>query len=42
MIFGSMLLEQGQLESLFEASWIGWGAILYLGLIMTVMGYGIW
>ena len=37
-----MLLEQGQLESLFEASWIGWGAILYLGLIMTVMGYGIW
>ena len=42
MIFGSMLLEQGQLESLFEASWISWGAILYLGLIMTVMGYGIW
>ena len=32
MIFGSMLLEQGQLESLFEASWIGWGAILYHGI----------
>jgi O-acetylserine/cysteine efflux transporter len=23
-------------------SWIGWGVILYLALIMTVLGYGIW
>jgi len=30
------------LESLANASWIGWGVILYLALIMTVLGYGIW
>ena len=42
MILGSFLFEESQLESLSNASWIGWGVILYLALIMTVLGYGIW
>jgi O-acetylserine/cysteine efflux transporter len=42
MILGSFMFEDSQLESLVNASWIGWGAILYLALIMTVLGYGIW
>ena len=42
MILGSFIFEKYQLESLARASWIGWGVILYLALIMTVLGYGIW
>ena len=42
MILGSFIFEESQLESLSNASWIGWGVILYLALIMTVLGYGIW
>jgi O-acetylserine/cysteine efflux transporter len=42
MILGSFIFEDSQLESLSNASWIGWGVILYLALIMTVLGYGIW
>jgi O-acetylserine/cysteine efflux transporter len=42
MILGSFVFEDSQLESLSNASWIGWGVILYLALIMTVLGYGIW
>ena len=42
MILGSFIFEDSQFESLANASWIGWGAILYLALIMTVLGYGIW
>ena len=42
MILGSFIFEESQLESLANASWIGLGVILYLALIMTVLGYGIW
>ena len=42
MIFGSFIIEESQLQSLAQASWIGWGVILYLALIMTALGYGIW
>ena len=42
MILGSFIFEDSQLESLSNASWTGWGVILYLALIMTVLGYGIW
>ena len=42
MILGSFIFEDSQLETLSNASWIGWGVILYLALIMTVLGYGIW
>ena len=42
MILGSFIFEDSQFDSLANASWIGWGVILYLALIMTVLGYGIW
>ena len=42
MILGSFILEESQLQSLVKSSWIGWGVILYLAIIMTVLGYGIW
>ncbi len=42
MILGSFIFEESQLQSLAQASWIGWGVLLYLAIIMTALGYGIW
>ena len=42
MILGSFIIEESQLHSLAQASWIGWGVIFYLSIIMTALGYGIW
>ena len=42
MLAGSFLIETGQLNALSAATWVGWGAVLYLGIVMTVAGYGIW
>jgi O-acetylserine/cysteine efflux transporter len=42
MLVGSMLFESGQLTALVNATWVGWGSVVYLGLVMTVLGYGIW
>ena len=42
LIIGSFLLETGQLSAVQEASWIGWSTVIYLGLIMTGLGYGVW
>lgn len=42
MLFASYLIEDNQLAALAAADWIGWGVIIYLGLIMTALGYGIW
>lgn len=42
MLLGSFLFEDGQLDALANATWIGWGSVAYLGLVMTVAGYGIW
>ena len=42
MIMGSFIIEESQLQSLVQASWIGFGVILYLALVMTALGYGIW
>lgn len=42
MIVASFLLETGQWEAVKSATIVGWGAILYLGIVMTTIGYGIW
>lgn len=38
----SFLLENGHMEALANADIIGWGTVLYLGLVMTAFGYGLW
>ena len=38
----SLIFESGQLAALKSANWVVWTSVLYLGLIMTVVGYGIW
>ena len=29
-------------EALAAAGWLVWGVVIYLGLVMTAVGYGIW
>ena len=38
----SAIFETGQVEAIRGADWIVWAAVLYLGLVMTALGYGIW
>tara|TARA_B100000029_G_scaffold508404_1_gene595194 strand:+ start:65 stop:943 length:879 start_codon:yes stop_codon:yes gene_type:complete len=42
MLLASLIIEGGQIAAIKNATWIGWGTVLYLGLIMTALGYGIW
>lgn len=38
----SILFETGQIPALASAGAVVWATVLYLGLIMTALGYGIW
>ena len=42
LIIGSFFLEPGQWSAVENASWVGWSTVLYLGLIMTGLGDGVW
>ena len=42
MLIASLLIEDGHLECIKNATVIGWGTVIYLGIIMTALGYGIW
>ena len=38
----SLIFEQGQMTAVREADWADWAACIYLGLVMTALGYGLW
>lgn len=38
----SWIFEDGQVQAIKSMNWIGWGVVVYLGLVMTAVGYGIW
>ena len=42
LFVASFLLEQNQLEQIQTASMGAWAAVVYLGLIMTALAYGLW
>jgi len=42
MFISSLIVESGHLSALENATVIGWGAIIYMGIVMTALGYGIW
>ena len=42
LFLSSWLFEDGQWEAIKTAGWIGWGVVIYMGLIMTALGYAIW
>ena len=42
MLIASLILESGHLSSLKNATLVGWGSVVYMGVIMTALGYAIW
>jgi len=42
LFIASWLLEREQLEQITTASISAWGAVIYLALVMTALGYGLW
>ena len=42
LFIASLLFEQDQLEQIASAPLAAWGAVVYLGLLMTALGYGLW
>lgn len=42
MAIASMIFETGQIEAIQQATIEQWGIVLYLGLIMTAIGYSAW
>ncbi len=42
LFLSSWLFEDGQWQAIQNAGWIGWGVVIYMGLIMTALGYAIW
>ncbi len=42
LFIASFLFEQNQLEQIQTATFAAWAAVVYLGLIMTALGYGLW
>ena len=42
MLVSSLILESGHFSLLKNATLIGWGSVIYMGIVMTALGYGIW
>jgi O-acetylserine/cysteine efflux transporter len=42
MLAASLILEKDHLSLLLNATLIGWGSVIYMGIVMTALGYGIW
>ena len=42
LLVGSWLLEDGQAEAIASAGWQGWGAVAFMAVAVTIIGYGIW
>ena len=38
----SLLFEQDQLAALREAGWRGWGSVLFMGGLVSALGYVVW
>jgi O-acetylserine/cysteine efflux transporter len=42
MLAASLIVEKDHLSLLQNATLIGWGSVIYMGIVMTALGYGIW
>jgi O-acetylserine/cysteine efflux transporter len=38
----SLIFESGHVRAVESANWIVWTTVVYLGLVMTAFGYGLW
>lgn len=39
---GSWLFESNQWQAMQQASWLGWGAMIYTAVMSSIVAYGIW
>ncbi|WP_136659057.1 EamA family transporter [Nitratireductor sp. XY-223] len=42
LVVMSLIFEGGHFEAVRSANWIVWSAVVYLGIVMTVIGYSLW
>ena len=42
LLIMSLIFESGHVAAIQSAGWVVWAAVLYLGLVMTALGYGMW
>ncbi len=42
LFVASAIFEENHFELIRNANWIVWGTVVYLGLVMTAVGYSIW
>ena len=42
LFVASALFESGQIDAIANASWAAWGAIAYMAIFVTIVGYGLW
>lgn len=42
LFVASWLIERDQIQAIQTASWVVWSAVIYLGVVMTAIGYAIW
>lgn len=42
VVLWSALFEDGQWQAIQDATWRGWGAVLYTALMSSILAYGLW
>jgi O-acetylserine/cysteine efflux transporter len=42
LLLASLLFESGQGAALRSAGWSGWGAVVYMAVFSSILGYGLW
>lgn len=42
LFVASWLVEGWQFGAILTAGWVVWGVVVYLGVVMTAVGYGLW
>ena len=42
LFVASWLFEDDQIRLIREADWVVWGTVVYMGVIMTALAYGLW
>ncbi len=42
LFVASLVVEHDHWQAIQSAGWVVWGTVLYLGLIMTALGYWLW
>lgn len=42
LLIASLIIDTGQWAAIQNATWVVWATVVYLGLVMTALGYGIW